>query len=69
MSLSMSLGAHLAHRREEAQPQVLAGHLGQEVGIERGVRRHELPDQHLLAIEQRDVAWLQGRLRHSGPAA
>ena len=54
------LVADFAHGREEAQPQVFAGHFLEKIRIERGILDLERPDQHLRPIAQRDVAFVQG---------
>src|SRR6185437_1957388 len=57
-------GAHFAHHREEAQPQVVARHLTQKIRIERGVLDLERPDQNTRSIKQCDMALVESvRLR------
>ena len=59
------LGAHFAHGGEKAQPQILRGHLAEEIRIERGIRRLERPEQHAFRPSS-NVTWsssIPGRSR------
>ena len=44
------LVAYLAHRREEAQSQVLRCHVAKEIGIEGSIFRHKPADQNRRSI-------------------